>query len=262
MKPNRLKQIWAEGRPAINGWLSIGNAFTAEVMAEQGFDSLTVDLQHGFLDYSDTRGMLQALRASGVTPLARAPWREPGIVMKLLDAGAHGIICPMVNTPEQAADLVSMVRYPPLGNRSFGPIRAAVSDGPDYAAGANEQVIVLAMIETAEAVRNAEAICATPGLDGIYIGPADLTLGVTNGRLAPGMDREEPEMVEVIRSVLSTAKNAGLRAGIHCGSPAYAARVIGWGFDMATVVTDATALARGASADLREARRLLNAPEG
>lgn len=262
MIKNRLKQIWSEGRPALNGWLSIGNPFTAEIMAAQGFDSLTVDVQHGFLDYSDAKGMLQALRASGVTPIARATWLEPGIVMKLLDAGAYGIICPMVNTPEQAAELVRMVRYPPLGNRSFGPTRAVFAAGPDYAAEANEEIVVLAMIETAEAVGNVEAICATPGLDGIYIGPADLTLGVTNGRLPPGLDREEPEMIEAIRRVLAAAKAAGIRAGLHCGTPAYAARAIGWGFDMTTIGGDVAYLSNSAAAGVAEARRLLAPDDG
>src|SRR5262245_48660108 len=120
MIKNKLKAIWAEGRPSINGWLSIGNSFTAEIMAAQGYDSVTVDVQHGALDYSAMLPMLQAVRASGVVPMARVPWLEPGIIMKALDAGAYGIICPMVNTAEAAAAFASYVRYPPEGQRSFG----------------------------------------------------------------------------------------------------------------------------------------------
>lgn len=259
MIPNRLKHIWSDGRATLNGWLSIGDPFTAEIMAAQGFDSLTVDLQHGFLDYTDAKGMLQAIRASGVTPLARAPWLEPGIIMKLLDAGAYGIICPMINTPDQAARLVDMVRYPPAGSRSHGPTRALYSAGADYARNANQQIIALAMIETAEAYDNVDAICATPGLDGIYIGPADLALGVTNGRLPPGSDRQEPEMIEAIGRVLAAARGAGIRAGLHCASSAYAARAIDWGFDMVTIGTDAAFLAGCAAAQLRETRDLIGA---
>ena len=118
MIPNKLKTLWAEGLPAINGWLSIGNPFTAEIMAAQGYDSVTIDVQHGALAYSDALLMFQAMRASGVTLMARTPWREPGITMKLLDAGAYGIICPMVNTPKEAAEFVSYVRYPPAGQRA------------------------------------------------------------------------------------------------------------------------------------------------
>lgn len=262
MIPNKLKQTWSAGGATINGWLSIGNPFTAEIMAEAGYDSLTVDIQHGFLDYNDAKGMLQALRASGVVPMARVPWLDPGIIMKVLDAGAYGVICPMVNTPAQAAALVEAMRYPPLGSRSFGPTRANISAGPGYATEANDNMLALAMIETAEAVENVEAICATPGLDGIYIGPADLTLGVTNGRLAPGFDREEEEMVAVIQRILAAAKAAGIRAGLHCGTPAYAAKAIGWGFDMVTISGDTRLLAGAAGASVSEARKLLGGEGG
>ena len=143
--------------------------------------------------------MLQAMRASGVVPLARVPWLEPGIIMKVLDAGAYGVICPMVNTPEQAAEFVSYLRYPPLGQRSFGPTRANYSAGANYAAEANGEILGFAMIETAEAMANLDAIVATPGLDGIYVGPADLTLqpvaGPPRPRLRPrgaGDDRGPP----------------------------------------------------------------------
>ncbi|MGL4279835.1 MAG: HpcH/HpaI aldolase family protein, partial [Albidovulum sp.] len=184
MFENRLRKIWAAGRPALNGWLSIGNAFTAEIMAAQGYDSLTVDIQHGALDYTALLPMLQAMKGSGVVPMARVPWREPGIIMKALDAGAMGIICPMVNSAAEAAEFVSYTRYPPLGQRSYGPTRAAVAYG-GYGMGANDQVLAFAMIETKAGIDNLEEIAATPGLDGIYVGPADLALGMQGGRLAP-----------------------------------------------------------------------------
>ncbi|WP_204115309.1 HpcH/HpaI aldolase family protein [Shimia biformata] len=257
MTPNRLKRAWAEGRTTLNGWLAIGNAFSAEIMADAGFDCLTIDLQHGFLDYSDVKGMFQAMRASGVTPMARAPWREPGIVMKLLDAGAFGVICPMINTPEEAADLVSMVRYPPLGTRSFGPTRVNFAAGPDYAAHANDEVMVIAMIETAEAFANLDAICATPGLDGVYIGPADLTLSLSNGALPAGLDREEPEMIEAIQTILAAAKRAGIGTILHCGTPEYGARAVGWGCDMVTIAADVSLLSAGSKAAVARTRALL-----
>ena len=257
MIPNNLKAKWQNGEPTVNGWLSIGNAFAAEIMAEQGFDSLTIDLQHGFLDYSDAKSMLQALRASGVTPLARVPWLDPGIIMKMLDGGAYGIICPMVNRPEQAAQLVEAMRYPPLGSRSFGPTRAKISSGGNYASEANETVLAIAMIETAEAVENVDAICRTPGLDGIYIGPADLTLGVSKGALPPGFDRTEPEIVAVIKKILAAAKVARIRAGLHCGTPEYAAKAVGWGFDMVTMSGDVAFLSGAAASNVRAVRSLL-----
>ncbi len=144
MISNKLKSIWAEQHPVLNGWLSIGTPFTAEIMAEQGYDSITIDIQHGALDYSSCLPMFQAMRGSGVVPMARVPWREPGIIMKALDAGAMGIICPMINTPEEAAEFVSFMRYPPQGQRSFGPTRANVAYG-GYDLTANNELLALAM---------------------------------------------------------------------------------------------------------------------
>jgi len=255
MFTNQLKARWRTGQAAINGWLSIGNTLTAEIMAAQGYDSLTVDLQHGALDYSAMLPMLQTLRAASVTPLVRVPWREAGSIMKALDAGAQGIICPMVNTASDAAEFVSYLRYPPHGQRSFGPTRAAFAYG-GYDVSANDEVLALAMIETAEGVANLDAIAATPGLDGLYIGPADLALGTQGGRLAPGFDREEPEMVTLIQHILAACKTNGIAACLHCGSADYAARAIGWGFDLTTVSGDARLLAAAAAQSVARWREL------
>ena len=256
MIKNKLKAIWAEGRPSINGWLSIGNPFTAEIMAAQGYDSISVDLQHGALDYSMLLPMLQALRASAVVPMARVPWLEPGIIMKVLDAGAYGVICPMINTAEAAAQFASFVRYPPVGLRSFGPTRANFSAGANYAAEANDEILAFAMVETAEAMANLEAIAATPGIDGIYVGPADLTFSLHQGRLAPAFDREEPEMIEALHTIVAACRKFGKRAALHCGTPDYAARAIEWGFDMTTVAGDSRLLAAAAQASVARFRDL------
>ncbi len=255
MIANSLKDIWFDGRPSINGWLSIGNPFTAEIMAAQGYDSITIDIQHGALDYSSVLPMFQAMQASGVVPMARVPWLEPGIIMKALDAGAMGIICPMINTAAEAATLVSYMRYPPHGQRSFGPTRANIAHG-GYGVEANDQVLAFAMIETAEGMANLDAIAATPGLDGIYVGPADLTLGTQSGRLPPAFDREEPEMIALIQQIVATCKANNIRAALHCGTPQYAARAIGWGFDMTTVSGDSRLLAAAAAASVATFRSL------
>jgi 4-hydroxy-2-oxoheptanedioate aldolase len=257
MMKNELKALWSKGEPAINGWLSISSSFSAEIMAAQGYDSLTVDIQHGIIDYAGAVTMLQAMRASGVTPLARVPWLDPGAIMKVMDAGAYGVICPMINSREQAERLVSYMRYPPDGTRSFGPTRANFSAGAGYASEANGEILCIAMIETAEAMENLEEIVSTPGVDGVYIGPADLTLGVTNGRLAPGFDREEPEMVSAIQRILSASKDAGIRACLHCGTPEYAAKAIGWGFDLVTISNDVRLLAGAAASTVGRARELI-----
>ncbi len=254
---NELKAKWQAGQGTLNGWLSINAPFVAEIMAEQGYDSVTVDMQHGAVGYEGTLGMLQAMRASGVVPMVRVPWLEPGVIMKALDAGAYGIICPMVNTAEDAARLVSYMRYPPLGQRSFGPTRANFSAGPGYAAQANGEILCLAMIETAQAMDNLDAIVATPGLDGVYIGPADLTLGIANGVLPPGFDREEPVMLDAIHRIRTAAADAGIRACIHCGTPEYAAKALGWGFEMVTLSNDVRLLAGAAQTTVSRARALM-----
>jgi 4-hydroxy-2-oxoheptanedioate aldolase len=257
MVPNGIREAWAAGRPVINGWLSIGSPFTAEIMAAAGYDALTVDMQHGALDYADLLPMLQALRGTAVTPMARVPWLAPGDLMKALDAGAYGVICPMVNNRADAELLASYVRYPPVGERSFGPTRVNFALGSDYGAHANEEVICLAMIETAEAYANTEAIVSTPGIDGVYIGPADLTLGLTGRKYRTGFDREEPELVEAIHTILDRAHKAGKRAGLHTGSPEYAAKAIGWGFDLVTISNDVRLLAAAAEKSVSAARGLL-----
>ena len=256
MIKNKLKQLWADGKPAINGWLSTSSPFVAEVMAAQGYDALTIDCQHGFVAYEAATGMLQAMRASGVVPMVRVPWLDPGDIMKALDAGAYGIICPMINTREEAERLVSYMRYPPHGVRSFGPTRALFAAGADYGQHADTEVLAFAMIETAEAMKNLDDIVSTPGLDGVYIGPADLALGLTGRKYPTGFDRQEPELVEAIQLVLKKAKAAGIRAGLHNGTAAYAAKAVGWGFDLVTISNDVRLLAGAAQQSLAEARKL------
>ncbi|WP_227269816.1 HpcH/HpaI aldolase family protein [Roseobacter weihaiensis] len=261
MVPNKVKELWAADMPALNGWLSIGNSFTAEIMAAQDYDSITIDMQHGALDYSDALPMMQSMRASGKTLMARVPWNDPGVIMKALDAGAYGIICPMINSRTEAEAFVSAVRYPPLGSRSFGPTRVSFAAGGGYADEANAEMLAIGMIETREGIENLEEIVATPGLDAIYIGPADLTLGAKQGELPPGFDREEPEMVELIKSILKAAKGAGIHACLHCGTPEYAAKAIGWGFDLTTISGDSRLLAASAATSVGRARTLLGATE-
>jgi 4-hydroxy-2-oxoheptanedioate aldolase len=254
MLKNRLKDIWSAGQPALNGWCSIGNPFTAEIMAAQGYDSVTIDIQHGALDYSSVLPMFQAMRGSGVVPMARVPWLDPGYIMKALDAGAMGIICPMVNSRAEAEEFVSYMRYPPHGQRSFGPTRATIAYG-GYGVTANEEVLAFAMIETQGGVDNLEEIASTPGLDGIYVGPADLTLGTQQGRLPPGFDREEPEMVAMIQRIAEVCRAKGIKACLHCGSPDYAAKAIGWGYQLTTVGGDSRFLAAAAGASVAAWRK-------
>lgn len=254
---NKLKQIWSEGKPVINGWLSTSSPFVAEIMAAQGYDALTIDCQHGFVSYESATGMLQAMRASGVVPMVRVPWLDPGDIMKALDAGAYGIICPMINNRAEAECFVSYMRYPPNGVRSFGPTRALFAAGADYGQHADTEVLAFAMIETAEAMKNLDEIVSTPGLDGVYIGPADLTLGLTGRKYPTGFDRQEPEIIDAIQLVLKKAKAAGIRACLHNGTAEYAAKAVGWGFDLVTISNDVRLLAGAAQQSVAQARKLI-----
>lgn len=248
---NNLREMWARGEGAVNGWLSMPSTVSAEINARAGFDSLTVDLQHGLNDYTSALPMLQAMGLGNSTPMARVPWLEPGIIMKLLDAGALGIICPMVNTPEDAARFVRYARYAPDGDRSFGPTRAAMVHGADYARHANEQVITLAMVETVQALDNLDAIVATEGLTGVYIGPSDL--GLSMGHVAK-LDQTEPAVVDAIKRILATAKGAGIRAGIHCMEPEYACKMLDEGFDLVTLGSDIRLLSVAIASGLAKVR--------
>ena len=254
MAKSKLKRLWEEEKSVLNGWLFINCTLTAEIMSRQNYDSLTIDMQHGLIDYPDLLGMLQGITGSEVTPLVRVPWLDPAYIMKALDAGASGIICPMINNRIEAEKLVSYMKYPPLGNRSFGPIRQNIVNGSDYYNNANDSVICLAMIETEDAMLNIQEIVSTPGLDGVYIGPADLTIGTTKGRLSPGMDREEDEMLKRIQTILKIAKKEKKKACLHCTSPIYAIKAIKWGFDLVTLNSDTRLLASAASDSIKEFR--------
>ena len=247
----KLRDTWNSGRGGVNAWLSTPSPITAEVTGKAGFDSVTIDLQHGLNDYQVALFMLQALAASDSTPMARVPWLEPGIIMKLLDAGALGIICPMVNTRADAERLVHYANYAPAGTRSFGPTRAMLVHGADYASKANDAVITLAMVETTEALGNVEAIAKTPGLTGIYIGPSDLALSMGH---TPKLDPDEPAVVDAIGHILDTCKGAGIRCGIHCLAPSYAKRMLGMGFDLVTIGSDIRLYSAACASAIAEAR--------
>ena len=178
MRKNKLKQLFKEGKAAINGWLQIPSSYSAEIMSHQGWDSLTIDMQHGVVDYLNAVEMLQAISTTDVVPIVRVNWNEPGQIMKILDAGAYGVICPMISNKEQAEKFVQACMYPPKGYRSFGPTRGFMYGGSDYVDHANDEILKIAMIETKEALEKLDEIMKTPGVDGIYIGPADLSFAI------------------------------------------------------------------------------------
>ena len=248
---NRIRDCWKTGNAAVNFWLSMPSPVSAELATRADLDGVTVDLQHGLIDYSSALPMLQVMSLGNATPMARVPWLEPGIIMKLLDAGALGIICPMVNSAEEARRLVGYCSYSPKGERSFGPTRALPLYGTDYPTVANEEVIILAMVETRQALGRVAEIAATPGLTGVYIGPSDLALSLGS---EPKLDHDDPVVVGAIEKILGAAKDAGVRAGIHCGSSAYARKMIALGFDLVTVGSDIRLLSGALAATVGEMR--------
>ena len=242
MRENRLRQLWAEDKAAVNGWLAIPNSFSAEVMAHQGWDTLTIDLQHGVIDYSALVPMLQAISTTNTVPIVRVPWLEPGILMKALDAGAYGVICPMINTREDAQKLVAYTHYAPQGTRSFGPVRATLYGGADYPQHANQTIVAFAMIETAQALDNLDSILSVEGLDAIYIGPSDLSLSLG---CKPVFDDLDPPAQQAIEHIVARAKAHGVVAGIHNGRPDVAKARVQMGFRFVTLGSDARLLAAG-----------------
>ena len=253
MRKNKLKEIFKSGKSAVNGWLQIPNSFTAELMAHQNWDSLTLDMQHGVIDYPNAVGMLQAISTTNVVPMARVNWNEPGQIMKILDAGAYGIICPMVSNKKEAENFVKACMYPPEGYRSYGPIRGLVYGGPDYVDEANNEILKFAMIETKESLENLDEIMKTPGLDGIYIGPADLSLAIGQ---KPSFDKPEGDPVyEVIMKILDHAKKNGIIAGIQNGQPEYAEKMIKKGFQLVTIGSDQRYMTAASKAALSKLKK-------
>jgi len=246
-----LKAHVAGGGKVINGWCSIPSPITAETLARQGFDSITVDLQHGLIDYQAAVTMLQAIQGQNVPALCRVPWNEPGIIGKVLDAGFVGVICPMINTREEAERFASACRYAPRGARSFGPVRAMAVHGADYAETAQDFIATFAMIETAQALSNLDAILDVPEIDGVYIGPSDLGLSLG---CKPTLMPEDKRVIDAIETIRSKVKAAGKTAGIHCGSGEMVRDVLDGGFDLATLLNDLRLFTNGVSADLAVAR--------
>ena len=249
MRPNKIKQMWRDGKCATLGGLSVSHGFTAEVMARQGFDALCVDLQHGTAEMGDVLPMLQAISQTDTVPVVRVAWNDPASIMKALDLGAMCIIVPLVNNAEEAAKAVAACRYPPVGMRSNGPVRAVYYSGADYVANANDEVIVMAMIETKEGIANLDAICATPGLDAVYIGPADLSFALG---LAPRADNPDPLHIATCDRIREAAHKAGIKCVMHCAAAPFAAGAVKRGFDMVMLTSDASCMAAGAKAQLDE----------
>ncbi|MFI4933613.1 MAG: HpcH/HpaI aldolase/citrate lyase family protein [Caulobacterales bacterium] len=195
--------------------------------------------------------MLPAISTTDTTPIVRVAGNDPKEIMKVLDAGALGVIVPLVNNRAEAAAAIAACRYPPDGSRSFGPIRAALYGGRGYAAEANNEIACIAMIETKEGIEKVEEIVTTPGLGGVYIGPSDLALALGQPPLG---DTEDPKHLATVGAILAACKKHGVPAGIHTSSLDYTKRRLAAGFNFVTLGSDAGFLMRAAAADLAAAR--------
>ena len=251
MRENRTLRTWRDGGQTVGAWLSIPSSFSAETMAHAGFDWLCIDMQHGLIDYTDVVHMLTAISTTETVPLVRVPWNDPPTIMKVLDAGAYGVVVPLVNNAEEARRAVFACRYPPDGGRSSGPARATMYAGAGYQAGANSEIACIVMIETAEALDNLDEILSVPGVDAAYIGPSDLAYAIG---LTPTGDNDDPKHVETVDRIFEACRRNGVAPGIHTGSVEYTRRYLEQGFQMITLGADRGFMAQRAGADLAAAR--------
>ncbi|TMF90698.1 MAG: 2,4-dihydroxyhept-2-ene-1,7-dioic acid aldolase [Chloroflexi bacterium] len=242
----RLREVWDRGGASVGGWCVIPSPFSAELMGLSGFDWVCLDMQHGLIGYDALVPMLQALSRTGTPSFVRVPWNQPDHIMKALDAGAQGVVVPMVNSTADAEAATGACRYPPRGYRSWGPVRAALELNGFNPETANREVVCVVMVETAAALADLDSILSVPGIDGVYVGPNDMA--VTHG-LPPDANATRPEHRRLISSVREACDRHGIVAGIHCGTWETAA---GWreeGFRMLNVASDAVFL-RGAAAEV------------
>ena len=248
-KARDIRAKWARGETAFGAWAALPCAFAAELMAVPGIDYICVDQQHGVIDYAEMVQMFRGIEPKSV-PITRVPENQQWLIGKALDAGAQGLVVPMVNNREQALQAVGSCRYPPNGFRSFGPTRAAlVMEARDTATLGGEPFCFV-MVETREALNNIDEIAGTPGLDGIYIGPADLALGLG---MTPDLDKEEPEHVAAVARILKACQANGIVTGIQCGSGASGHKYAKLGFGLVTITKDSSALQAAVKADVRAA---------
>ncbi|WP_425230814.1 HpcH/HpaI aldolase family protein [Sphingomonas sp.] len=245
-----LKLRWKRGEVTLGAWCMIPSSLTAEILAKGGFDWVLVDMQHGCMDYQTAVEMIRAIDLAAITPIVRVPWNEPGIVGRMLDAGAMGIVAPMIQGLDEARRLVEACRYPPSGRRSLGPVRVGARDGMGYVAGANDRVSVIPMIETVDALEAVDDIAAVPGVDALFVGPFDLSFSLG---LSPGDNDGKPEFDAALAKVNAAARANGLATAVLSTAKLAPLRAR-QGFQMISVLTDSQALGAAAGASLSSAR--------
>lgn len=248
---NKVRTLWQEGRPAIGGWLQTTGALQAEALAQCGYDALVIDLQHSGTDLANATAMMTAIEGRGCEPFVRVRWNNGDEIMQLLDVGAYGVIVPMIEDADQARALASAIDYPPNGARSFGPRRPMLRYGAGYFDKARETIVAMAMIETRKGLDNLSSILDVDGIDGVFIGPADLSVALGG---PPRPDSDLPTVVEAIRDIRVRAHAAGKKVGIFCGSAEFARAKLAEGFDLVTLTPDLVMLTNAARAAVATAR--------
>ncbi|WP_370185446.1 HpcH/HpaI aldolase/citrate lyase family protein [Rhodococcus wratislaviensis] len=250
MRPNSLRTTMAGGAVAANAWISNGGTYAAEALSHMGFDSVTVDLQHGMFGIDTAIDLLQAVSAGPAIPMVRCSSRDSAEIGKLLDAGAYGIICPSIDDAPACAEFVSFCRYPPAGTRSFGPSRGLLYGGADYVDFADETILTWAMVESSRALANLEEIVDVDGLDGIYIGPNDLALSLGE----PAGGAISPRVREAIEVIARATHSAGKYVGAFCGGEDAARDLVDLGLDLITPGNDISYLRDAATRRLDAVR--------
>ncbi|HXW49328.1 MAG TPA: aldolase/citrate lyase family protein [Xanthobacteraceae bacterium] len=240
------------GETVFSGWCGLPYPLVAETLARDGFPAVTIESQHGLWDVAGILAGIAAVRQGGAAPLVRVPWGDFALVSRVLDFGAEGIIAPMINTPADARAFAAAAKFPPIGERSWGPHRATslagLSDQSIYLREANDHIVTLAMIETRTALRNFDAIMNTPGIDGFFLGPSDLSIALSDGKtidpLSKDVDRELERMIE-------GAQRAKKIPGAYCHSAERAAALAKRGVKFVAVSSDLAMLRAGAATALK-----------
>lgn len=235
MEKNRIKQLWREGKAAVGTCLALGSPIVAEIIAHIGFDWVVIDTEHGSIGIETTQSIIQAMFATSTVPIVRVPWNDPALIKRALDAGAYGLVIPMVNSREEATRAVQASRYPPVGIRSYGGPRVRLYGGTDYFEHANEEIAIIVQIEHISAINQIDEILSVEGIDAFFIGPNDL---VASMGIKLGLDNPDPRYVEAVNKVLAAGKKHHIPGGILVGSPEAANQRIAQGFQLIALSSD------------------------
>ncbi len=235
MRPNQLKQLHAQGKTCLMAWQQVPSALQAEILGHSGVDAVCVDLQHTQIDVETASTLIQAVSSTPAVPVVRVSSNSFAEVNKVLDQGAYGVIVPLINSAADAARFVNACQYPPAGQRSWGPLRGLLYGGEDYFEHANQTILKLGMIETREGLSNLDAILAVEGLDGIFVGPGDLSISLT-GR--PSINFEQGEVAQAFVTLVQRTHAHNKYAGIFCPSVDMGKAMQALGYDMIVIGPD------------------------